>query len=222
VVAANAANVVLDAVRAMRVNLDGPLSTFVLLALWGAASGSCFIATRAWFDHRVGITASTVTATVLLAAFCVSVWVRFAIYGLGRTLAGWLVVAVGALWLLFVTAHFGSPLAAAAVVGCELLATLVLTTAIEAIRTGSTTGHALYIFRTINKRCLYVGRTNNPRRRWNEHQGDKDWYPQVAIREVFHYPSLAALIEAERKAIKRERPVYNVVHNLDNRRRRVA
>lgn len=39
--------------------------------------------------------------------------------------------------------------------------------------------HALYRFRDDSGALLYVGITNNPGRRWTEHQKSKPWWHQV-------------------------------------------
>jgi len=48
------------------------------------------------------------------------------------------------------------------------------------------------------------------------------WFDNVARVEIEQFPSREAALEAERDAIKRERPEYNIVHNKTRRQGRVA
>jgi predicted GIY-YIG superfamily endonuclease len=58
---------------------------------------------------------------------------------------------------------------------------------------------------------LYVGITSNPHLRFREHQKKQSWWPEVANIGIEHFSSREELAEAERRAITRERPLWNVV-----------
>lgn len=78
--------------------------------------------------------------------------------------------------------------------------------------TSTETTHALYRFFDQTGALLYVGITNNPGRRWSQHQGDKPWWHDVARIEMEPHPDRPTVLAAERAAIAAERPRYNVVH----------
>lgn len=63
---------------------------------------------------------------------------------------------------------------------------------------------------------LYIGITNSPRDRFAQHAADKPWWSEVAHISKEWYPNRPFAEHAERRAIKRERPRYNIEHNLAN------
>ena len=73
--------------------------------------------------------------------------------------------------------------------------------------------HALYRFYDAGGTLLYVGVTLNPVSRWKQHSKDKPWWADVADIKVERHDDRRAVLAAERDAIIRERPRYNVVHN---------
>lgn len=75
------------------------------------------------------------------------------------------------------------------------------------------TPQALYRFFASDGALLYVGISLNPGARWKSHRSDKPWWTEVANVSVEHYPNRTAVMDAEREAIKAERPRYNRVHN---------
>jgi hypothetical protein len=77
--------------------------------------------------------------------------------------------------------------------------------------------HALYRFYGAGGTLLYIGITNEIPRRLKEHNGDKPWWLGVANITVEHYPSRKSVLEAERRAIIAERPLYNDVYNRPGR-----
>lgn len=60
---------------------------------------------------------------------------------------------------------------------------------------------------------LYVGIAVDPGARFARHREDKAWWGEVANITLRVYPSRPEAIEAEREAIKTEKPRYNVRHN---------
>jgi predicted GIY-YIG superfamily endonuclease len=74
--------------------------------------------------------------------------------------------------------------------------------------------HALYRYRGDGKRQppLYIGRTNNPMRRTEEHRRSKPWITET-VRIDVEWFSADAIAEAERQAIRTEHPIYNVQQN---------
>jgi hypothetical protein len=77
--------------------------------------------------------------------------------------------------------------------------------------------HALYRFFGAGGTLLYIGITNSIPTRLKQHNGDKEWWLGVSSITVEHYPSREAVLEAERRAIIAERPLYNDTHNAAGR-----
>lgn len=61
---------------------------------------------------------------------------------------------------------------------------------------------------------LYIGIANNPLQRWERHSMIKDWWPQVARKDVEWYATRLEAAAAEESAIQRERPKYNRTHSV--------
>jgi predicted GIY-YIG superfamily endonuclease len=72
---------------------------------------------------------------------------------------------------------------------------------------------ALYRFFAVDGTLLYVGISLNPGARWKQHRADKPWWSEVANVTIEHHPNRDSVMNAEREAIKAERPRYNRVHN---------
>jgi predicted GIY-YIG superfamily endonuclease len=70
--------------------------------------------------------------------------------------------------------------------------------------------HALYRFYDAHEELLYVGITDDPWRRWREHVLTQPWYPQVKHQAVSWYDTEAEATGAEKRAIRSERPRFNV------------
>lgn len=77
----------------------------------------------------------------------------------------------------------------------------------------NTRPHALYRFFNSTDVLLYVGITVDPGARFKKHGGDKPWWGQVDRIGIEHFATRADALDAERKAIKEEKPLHNVVHN---------
>lgn len=77
---------------------------------------------------------------------------------------------------------------------------------------------ALYRLRDQKKTRLYIGISNDVKRRFAQHADDKFWWKDVCHRHtrVRWYWSRGAAERAEERAIKSERPLYNVIHNEAN------
>lgn len=60
---------------------------------------------------------------------------------------------------------------------------------------------------------MYVGITYDLSMRFSTHSVERWWWGQWAYSTLVRYYSRAALEAAERKAIKSEKPLHNVVHN---------
>jgi predicted GIY-YIG superfamily endonuclease len=74
------------------------------------------------------------------------------------------------------------------------------------------TEHVLYRFFGPSEELLYVGITMNPSRRFAQHGAGKEWWHEVDEIRMERLPSREAVLAAERRAIRNERPRYNVVH----------
>ncbi|MFD6565429.1 GIY-YIG nuclease family protein [Micromonospora profundi] len=73
---------------------------------------------------------------------------------------------------------------------------------------------ALYRFFNREGVLLYVGITVDPRVRWHQHSKDKpDWRQVVDIR-LEHYDTRDEALDAERRAIQAELPLWNIQHNM--------
>jgi hypothetical protein len=72
-----------------------------------------------------------------------------------------------------------------------------------------------------HKVLLYVGIAVHWPRRMDQHSGDKDWFPIDGVVEFEQYPNRPAALAAEEKAIRKEKPLYNIQHNGDNIRMRL-
>lgn len=60
---------------------------------------------------------------------------------------------------------------------------------------------------------LYVGIGHSALVRLGAHLREKPWSADVAHAEIEHYDSRSAAEDAEREAIRAEKPLHNVVHN---------
>ncbi len=70
--------------------------------------------------------------------------------------------------------------------------------------------HTLYRFFDADNQLLYVGLTINPGPRMQRHRATKPWWGDIARIEMQQLPDLESLRVAERDAIAREKPLYNV------------
>jgi hypothetical protein len=71
----------------------------------------------------------------------------------------------------------------------------------------------LYRFFDAEKRLLYVGISMKPWERFKQHKRQKPWWDDVALITKENYANRSAVANAERLAIKTEKPIYNIVHN---------
>ncbi|MCW2918548.1 MAG: hypothetical protein JWN52_6616 [Actinomycetia bacterium] len=79
---------------------------------------------------------------------------------------------------------------------------------------------ALYRFYDASDVLLYVGITDNPRQRWLAHKSQKSWWQDVADKAVEWHEDRESAERAERIAIGREKPLYNI-QNAGGLRRRI-
>lgn len=68
---------------------------------------------------------------------------------------------------------------------------------------------------------LYVGCSNDPQSRLNDHRRSKSWWPDVARTQTVAYPSRDQALDAEALAIRAETPLHNV-YGAGRRRREVS
>lgn len=186
----------------------GPL---VLAAEWlvCAAAGTAAVHRLAgpnWLPLAVGLIAlAAASAAGLLVGQ--DPWRGRAHVAAVVVLASWLFAAVAVMELV--------PLLPAAPVVVGAAALVALHTAHRGAQRqlqDHSTEHVLYRFYDVYERLLYVGRTSQPpRRRFGQHRANKDWWGDVAVRELTHYPTAEALEAAERQAIRKEKPKHNKV-----------
>jgi len=75
--------------------------------------------------------------------------------------------------------------------------------------------HILYRLYDKDGELLYVGITSDVVSRMAGHRADKFWWEEVAEKRFEYMESRAELEAAERIAIIRERPLYNITYNPD-------
>lgn len=78
------------------------------------------------------------------------------------------------------------------------------------MRATGETRHALYRFYDAHENLLYVGISGDPWRRWREHVRTQPWYPQVVHWAGTWYASEELAGAAEDRAIRSERPRFNI------------
>lgn len=72
---------------------------------------------------------------------------------------------------------------------------------------------ALYRFFNNAGALLYIGISNTVPKRLGQHEGAKTWYHEVVRITVEHHPDRPTALAFEERAIKAERPKYNIQHN---------
>lgn len=80
------------------------------------------------------------------------------------------------------------------------------------MRAGFNWRHVLYRLVAADGTLLYVGITNNVASRFSGH-ARKGWWAEVAEGLVEFHPDRESLEDAERQAIRAEKPLYNVAHS---------
>lgn len=76
---------------------------------------------------------------------------------------------------------------------------------------------AMYILYGEAGEVLYVGISVDPQQRWQQHEDDKPWWPEVTETElVAWHRTRAQALKAEASAIHEFQPVYNATHNYGN------
>jgi predicted GIY-YIG superfamily endonuclease len=77
----------------------------------------------------------------------------------------------------------------------------------------------LYRFFDKDDRLLYVGISLHAATRASSHKKDKPWWDDVDRMTVVHLATREAAEQAERTAIRTEKPLHNVIHNGKHQRR---
>lgn len=77
---------------------------------------------------------------------------------------------------------------------------------------------AIYRLFDCDDALLYIGVAVDPRERWHGHSVEKSWWPQVTRKEVTWHDTRVSAEQAEAKAIKSERPRFNVEHSSTRQR----
>jgi excinuclease UvrABC nuclease subunit len=72
---------------------------------------------------------------------------------------------------------------------------------------------ALYRCYDDTNQLAYVGVSNHLGRRLHQHERSKPWWRTVSHITVAHYPTRNQALDAETRAIRVERPRWNVTHN---------
>ncbi|HXJ63028.1 MAG TPA: GIY-YIG nuclease family protein [Actinomycetota bacterium] len=71
----------------------------------------------------------------------------------------------------------------------------------------------VYHFYDRQGRLLYVGITNDLKRRWAQHEADKPWWHLVARKESVQYPTREEAERVEEHQIRTHRPMFNRAMN---------
>lgn len=83
-------------------------------------------------------------------------------------------------------------------------------------------GCALYRYWDGAGNLLYVGISDNPDQRDEQHSRNSEWFQFAASSDVSWFTSRDAAHEAERSTIKAERPIFNKAHNKVGRERAIG
>ena len=59
---------------------------------------------------------------------------------------------------------------------------------------------------------LYVGVSLSVMARLSQHRSASEWFGDIARVEIEHHPNRGAALEAEKKAIREEKPKHNIAH----------
>jgi hypothetical protein len=73
----------------------------------------------------------------------------------------------------------------------------------------------LYVYRDARSLVVYVGITGRGVKRSIQHADSSPWWPYVETAHFEHYPDLPSAQKAEAQAIRRHRPPFNIIHNMD-------
>lgn len=73
---------------------------------------------------------------------------------------------------------------------------------------------ALYRLFDRNDQLIYVGISNNPRARWEDHGSDKVWWGDVVTREIEWFGTRKDAEAAERREISARSPKWNVAPGM--------
>lgn len=72
----------------------------------------------------------------------------------------------------------------------------------------------VYRFYDVAVRVIYIGATDSFAARQQAHERSSEWWPDVASIRLERFPTYSHALVAERRAIRAERPVHNIAHNL--------
>jgi len=82
-------------------------------------------------------------------------------------------------------------------------------------RTTGDRHHALYRMYDKDNTLLYVGISLRVETRLATHRQDKPWWPDIDTIRLEHHPSRKSAEQAELRAIRKEKPLYNIVGVTD-------
>ncbi len=71
----------------------------------------------------------------------------------------------------------------------------------------------LYKAFSLNEDLLYVGITNNPRKRFEAHRRDSVWWSAHSRMDLIEIGTKEQAIKTEREIIQQERPLFNIQDN---------
>ncbi len=171
---------------------------------------------------RIPPTPAMLTSLGVTAAFVVASWARLTIPGRIRDAGNFASALILGAWVVGAASHFhwdnidtiAGPWTA---VSSGFMSNVALVKMFDSLRAPGVTAHSLYRFFDAGGKLLYIGITSNPRLRFAQHRKAKVWWSDIATREIVHYKSRVDLMNAERDAIKRERPLYNIQHAGNHR-----
>lgn len=212
-----------DAITAM---IGVGIPALMVVVSWAFSTFLCsaYLADLLSTSLHLGTSTGVIISVVVAAMFLAASWAKLTVPSRLRdvgTFAGALILGA---WILAAAAHLDlsnvdgicAPWLAVSTAFVTNTAAVKL---IDARRAPGVTAHSLYRFFDAAGKLLYIGITGNPRLRFAQHRKAKVWWNDIATREIVHYKTRVDLMAAEREAIIRERPRYNIAHNGTGARR---
>lgn len=72
--------------------------------------------------------------------------------------------------------------------------------------------HHLYRHFDAENRLLYVGISLSTLQRLGQHKSNSEWFRLISVVKIEEFPDIEKAKKAERDAIKKEKPLYNIAH----------
>lgn len=197
------------------------LVLFMALNCWASTTFLCsyFLADLLVSEFSLRWVVAACTSAGIAGVFLGASWARLGQPGTLRDLAAFTCALILGVWTLGAVRHvhfqsfdFDSVVEPWIAISGAFVSNMLVARMADKHCAPGNTNHNLYRFYDVGGKLLYVGITSNPRLRFAQHRKLKPWWNDIATREIVHYRSRAELAAAEVKAIKKERPLYNIAH----------